>query len=704
MAVGGKTLTVYLAADLKKFNSGMAQAQTGLNGFANNLTNMVGPALIGAGIAAGAFATKLAVDGVKAAMDNEVAAAKLATTLENLGLAHDTQAVEDYIYQLERAYGIADTDLRPAYDRLVRSIGDTEEANRMLSLSLDIAAGTGKDLNTVTEALGKAFDGQTTGLSRLGAGLDTATLASKDMDAITRQLADTFGGQANTQAATFEGQIQRLQTAVDNLGEAFGQGLLNSLGDTDGKTQDLVSTMEDLEPILQSIGDAVGGQLTDWAYLAGAITDAAGSVDDLAESLGPLESLMNAVYDATFRMVAPLSVMADIVRFLKGETEDAATANATFGVTMGRAGTAAQTATPSLSAAGDAASDSGAKASTAAIRYLSLAQAMAAVGGSTFNWRREIAGATGPAQQFALDLENLNINRKYDAWLAAQEAAANKALSGSQTTTSATTKGLTEAEKRLTEQLEKRISKTQESKAALDEATAALEKQVTQIDDYASSMQKALTGGLDLAAAYSGQFTKEGEDTGVSLIEGFNAQIAQAEWFGNVLGAIKAQGADQTLLEEIAGLGPDVGGALGQQMLDEGLVPTLSEKWAGVQQTTNDLAMQLVPGFMTAGLESGIATVDGLATQFEADKKKLGKLGKEIAKPVGANFRAQLLSDVAKAVRDIEASATAARAEKVAQAAAQQARLTDQAVAQALGRLISNSDQRAGTNIAPVLT
>ena len=96
MAVG-KTLTVYLAADLKKFNTGMAQAQGGLKGFSNSLKNMLGPALIGAGLALGALATKMAVDGVKAAMDDEAAVRKLATTMENLGLAHDTKKVEAYI-------------------------------------------------------------------------------------------------------------------------------------------------------------------------------------------------------------------------------------------------------------------------------------------------------------------------------------------------------------------------------------------------------------------------------------------------------------------------------------------------------------------------------------------------------------------------------------------------------------------------------
>jgi hypothetical protein len=98
-----------------------------------------------------------------------------------------------------------------------------------------------------------------------------------------------------------------------------------------------------------------------------------------------------------------------------------------------------------------------------------------------------------------------------------------------------------------------------------------------------------------LGAAFEGQFNEEGEKTGVSLLEGFNKQIDQAEWFGNVLAEIKAQGADSRLIEQIAGLGPEVGAQLGQQMLDEGLVPTLNDKFIAVQETTKTLAMGLVP-------------------------------------------------------------------------------------------------------------
>jgi hypothetical protein len=188
-----RTLTVYLAADLKRFSPALKGAEQDLGRFGNatrNLSNtlsgMLGPALIGAGAAAGYAAVQFGVDGVKAFVDDEAAAAKLATTLDNLGLAHDTTQVEGMIDALQREMGVADEALRPAFDRLVRSIGDTAGATDALKLAMDVSAGTGKSLDSVVQALGKAYDGNTTGLSRLGAGLDKATLATGDMRLITQ--------------------------------------------------------------------------------------------------------------------------------------------------------------------------------------------------------------------------------------------------------------------------------------------------------------------------------------------------------------------------------------------------------------------------------------------------------------------------------------------------------------------------------------
>ena len=319
--MAGRTLTVYLAADTSKFRSHMSTAgdsldgPTGLKGkiggLASNLTNMLGPALLGAGLAAGALAIKFGVDGVQAAIADEAAAAKLATTMTNLGLAHNTIAVEAMIDALQRETGIADDQLRPAFARLVTSIGNTDQATVALKLAMDIAQGTGKSLDTVVQSLGKAYDGNTGGLSRLGAGIDTAILKTGDMTVITAALAEKFGGQAATAAGTYQGSVDRLAIGFDELKESFGAGFLGSLGSADTATGDISTTMKDLEPAITAVGSSVGETAMALGDLIGYGVEAKQVFEDFKDSLGPFEVVVDAMTEALDRMANPLFLIRD---------------------------------------------------------------------------------------------------------------------------------------------------------------------------------------------------------------------------------------------------------------------------------------------------------------------------------------------------------------------------------------------------------
>lgn len=263
--MAGKTLTIVLAADISRLSKGLRSAQGDLdtfdgriNSLGNKISGSLGPAAIGAAAAVGTLAVAMAVQGVQGALADEAAVAKLTKTLDNLGLASDTAQIETFIDALSRSAGVADDQLRPAYDRLIRSTQDVGLANSGLALSLDIAQGTGKSLESVTNALGKAYDGSTTSLGKLGTGLDKATLATGDMELITAELAKTFGGQAATQAETFQGKLARLSVGFDELKEAFGYGFLDAFDTATGGMDDFMLTLKDLEPQLKTIGTAMG--------------------------------------------------------------------------------------------------------------------------------------------------------------------------------------------------------------------------------------------------------------------------------------------------------------------------------------------------------------------------------------------------------------------------------------------------------------
>jgi hypothetical protein len=228
---GSRTLKLSILADVddlkKKLDVGANEVE-GFSGKLEKFGKVAAAAFAAAAVAAAAYATKLAVDGVKAAIEDEAAQAKLANALQNVTGATNAQisAVEKQIYNLSLATGVADDQLRPAFQRLAVATGDLKKSQELLDLSLNISAATGKSVETVANALGKAYEGNTGALAKLGVGLSSAELKSIGLEAATKQLAATFEGAASVQANTLEGQIARLKVTFDETKEAVGARLL----------------------------------------------------------------------------------------------------------------------------------------------------------------------------------------------------------------------------------------------------------------------------------------------------------------------------------------------------------------------------------------------------------------------------------------------------------------------------------------------
>jgi hypothetical protein len=110
----------------------------------------------------------------------------------------------------------------------VRSTGDLKLSQDLLSLSLDISAATGKDLESVSIALSKASMGQMTALQKLGIPLDEDIKKTKDFSKVQDALDKQFGGASAAAADTFGGQLARLGTVWDNLTESIGFAVLNN--------------------------------------------------------------------------------------------------------------------------------------------------------------------------------------------------------------------------------------------------------------------------------------------------------------------------------------------------------------------------------------------------------------------------------------------------------------------------------------------
>ena len=688
----GKTLTVYLAADLKKFNSGINKAEGGLKGFGNSISKFLGPALIGATAAAGAFAVKLGVDAVNAASDLIETQNKVAvifgesadsilqfaeTSVTALGQT-ETQALDAAatFAQFGKAAGLADEDL-------------VEFSTDLVTLSADLASFNNSSPEEAITAIGSALRGEAEPLRRYGVLLDDAALKAEAMnlgifdgsgklttqqkvlsayEVILKQTTDAQGDFART--ADGLANTQRILTAaVEDAKAEIGLGLVDAI-------ETATSAMGGSQGMAAKISD-VGLQIGDLTRGIGLVI---AETDDFIKSLKGV----SAAEEDTEEDSLLLANAMNMLRVQAGL------------VTIGMSEFALQLIDSGEAARISAAQIDGVRDSTIELaKAQRMADAEAAINAKNLSKTAYDSGiAAAKREDLAKRLE------PYLARRAALEDDVARATGGAAKATETLTKWeLKAADAQKILQESESLTAT-----ALDNSVTSFQSATQAVKDYASAIQRDLLSGIDLGAAFKAQFDDAGAATGTSLVEGFNKQIEQANYFGTVLNSIKAQGADKTLIDAIASLGPTTGAALGQQLIDDGLVPTINEKWVGVQETTAGLAMGLVPEFMTAGVASAAEMVTGLAQQLQAEQKTLEKLGKNMAKPVGAAFKSRLAKDVAEAVRNVEASATAARAERVAAAESSQQRITDQAVALAIQNVIRRGDARAGSQVQPVLT
>lgn len=229
-----RTLKLNLLADVDQFGRSLAKADNDAKGFAGGLKKygkIAAAAFVAAGAAAAAYAVKIGVDGVKAAIEDEQSQVKLAQALKNTTNATDAQiaSTEEYITKQQLAFGVADTKLRPALANLARATGDVGKAQQLTNLALDISVATGKDLETVSLTLSKAYNGNIGALTKLGIPLDDAIKKSGDFNLVQGELVRLFGGAAKANTETYAGQLAIVTERVGELKESIGVALLPTL-------------------------------------------------------------------------------------------------------------------------------------------------------------------------------------------------------------------------------------------------------------------------------------------------------------------------------------------------------------------------------------------------------------------------------------------------------------------------------------------
>ena len=281
---GTLALNVEILGEFKKLTAATKGAESSLAGL-NKTTSAISSGMIKALGAIGVgFSLNFIKDqfeqAAKAAVEDVKSQQLLAIAMENTGkaTAGTVAEAEASIKAMQLQTSVADDILRPAFQKLFIATGNVTDSNRYLQIALDTSAATGKDLDSVTQAMAKSLAGQDTALLKLIPSL-------RGVEDPLSELEKTFAGAAEAAADT--DPYQRMNIIFGEMQEQVGMALLPILNEFSdwlatpegqAKLQEIVdgivAIIESLIEAVQYVDDnkdwlvpmvvAIGGVTTAW--------------------------------------------------------------------------------------------------------------------------------------------------------------------------------------------------------------------------------------------------------------------------------------------------------------------------------------------------------------------------------------------------------------------------------------------------------
>jgi hypothetical protein len=217
---------------LTKFDKkGLQKATKELKGFDKFIASSkfaTKAALVTAGLASAYALDRLAKSSVRAALEQERLDKSIEQALTSINELGSVGSVKTLIADLQKATNITEDELTPALNGLIISTGNLGKAQNLLSVAIDTSKGSGVDLLTVTDALGKANRGQFRALGQLGLGFNAVTAEEMGLADITDYLTLKFGGAAKRATETFGSKLDALKISAGEAQENLGQGFITA--------------------------------------------------------------------------------------------------------------------------------------------------------------------------------------------------------------------------------------------------------------------------------------------------------------------------------------------------------------------------------------------------------------------------------------------------------------------------------------------
>ena len=551
---------------IKKAQKAFAQLETTTQKASYALKTWGGPA---ATAAIGAVTTEL-VRAVKAAAEDQKSQEQLKIALENTVGANQQQvaAVEDSVTALMYQTATADDALRPALAKLVRATGDVTQAQSLLKLALDVSAGSGRDLTSVSTALSRAALGNFTALTRLGIPLDQNAVKAKDLDGVLGSLASSFAGAASKNAQTFQGQMTTLKIAIGELEESVGMKLIPVLSD-------YASVLLDITTKGQSVDKSTKTWIDRIATGIGFLARNTPALGPTLKALGFINDKIKEQADYLKRIQGPTSNVTKNLKGLTVATVDETKATDKSNSAKDKAAAAAKKHAAAL-----------AKAKAAAAEFKRQTEEAAQAIQDKLNAQLDDATAKLADAQGAFDSFGKGVGQAITAGFNFADAQSEVAGNAADVKTA--------------------LQRQAEAQAKVNKAQA--DYNFFKRDDYAVILADALG---DLAVATDEVTAAQAKPQ--TFFESLNKQADKAKKFGELVSRLMAANLNEAALQQVLAAGVDGGTAIAEEILGsaDGVL-----KANDLTQSMTDLAANMAAKsaakYYQAGVDSAKSFLAGI--------------------------------------------------------------------------------------------
>jgi hypothetical protein len=297
--------------NLSKSISGLGKVASSVGGILKTGLKVGLAAVAGAVVGAGAALAKFTKD----AIQDEAAQSKLNAVLKARGLAtaENLKATEESI-KAGQKLAFTDDQVRAGLSTATQFTNDFSKAQKILAVSQDLARAKNISLEKATLLVGRAYDGNTTGLSRMGVALAKGAKGTKALDAVSAK----FGGSAKAYTETTAGGIETLTIQLQEAGESIGQSLLPIVNDL------LKVFNEKAVPVILSVVDGIKSFIdNNRGLIASVVETVAGFVGNLIPVLVQVGSfifgtIIPAIVGFVEKLTAPGGVTDSVGKVVGG--------------------------------------------------------------------------------------------------------------------------------------------------------------------------------------------------------------------------------------------------------------------------------------------------------------------------------------------------------------------------------------------------